>query len=447
MDPQLSRLEAENKALRSKLSVLDSAIGSMNKGGGSFHKKQDLTGKRSLLRTSSASFSEPFDKSKLLQAAATPMESLRNCNWQSPETSSDEEDSNSHVKSTVAYRRTPPPISSEMVLRLAEIDEDSTSRTWVYIEKMAKEVKELLHARKILAIATAQMRTGDGSKADQQRPSFTLRGETAPLRAPAVTVEPQVIDELLQNTNDALGMAQTIIDSHGSTSQLHWSTKDDRGITDDDLATSAPPHARGAQGTRTKGRGLGSVSEDGDGYFTPITRSASIPSGPDSTDKGRLRSTTQKVKHLHGTLDLVNSAYNEVYDEFQRLREEYESRLEECQFFELQCSRLDLHCHTLTERLHGNGDSVRAGMGSFSATGFAPASSLAQQRRSFSLSSLHDVSFWEQRFQELSGLTGIDEADKVQQSDVPNKRRARKQNEKSAPLTPGQTRRPPKRAG
>ncbi|CAJ1365120.1 unnamed protein product [Effrenium voratum] len=56
-------------------------------------------------------------------------------------------------------------------------------------------------------------------------------------------------------------------------------------------------------------------------------------------DKERLNQALQRVKQLQGTVDLLSAAYGDAFGEFQRLREEYESRLEECQFFELQCSR------------------------------------------------------------------------------------------------------------
>jgi hypothetical protein len=72
-----------------------------------------------------------------------------------------------------------------------------------------------------------------------------------------------------------------------------------------------------------------------------------------------------------------------------------------------------MHCHELVEKLHGPTSSMRAGMGSVSATGFAPASS-SQYRRCFSLSSLRDSNFWEQRFQELSQLIGNDEAERAE---------------------------------
>jgi len=147
------------------------------------------------------------------------------------------------------------------------------------------------------------------------------------------------------------------------------------------------------------------------------TRGASPRAEP--SQKVEVRQAMQKVNKLHGTLDLVNCAYNDAYDQFQRLREEYESRLEECQFFELQCSRLDMHCQELADRGYGNA-SVRSGVGSFSATGFSPASASSQQRRCFSLSSLRDVTFWEQRFQELSQLTGIDEAERAQLVETPS---------------------------
>jgi hypothetical protein len=73
---------------------------------------------------------------------------------------------------------------------------------------------------------------------------------------------------------------------------------------------------------------------------------------------------------------------------------------------------LDMHCHELAERFHGAGVPVRAGMGSFSVTGLSPFHApSAKQKRSFSLSSLRDIGFWEQRFEELAQLTGIEESE------------------------------------
>jgi len=115
-------------------------------------------------------------------------------------------------------------------------------------------------------------------------------------------------------------------------------------------------------------------------------------------EEARWRQALQRSKHLSGTLDLVNTALNEAYDQFQRLREEYESRVEECEFYELQCSRLDMHCHQLTEQLRGGR--------SFSAPGLH-----AARKHSLSLSSLRDASFWEHRFDELSQLASVAEAE------------------------------------
>merc|ERR1719269_304669 len=103
------------------------------------------------------------------------------------------------------------------------------------------------------------------------------------------------------------------------------------------------------------------------------------PDPSEKAEKVEIRQAVQRVKHLHGTLDLVNTAYNDAYDQFQRLREEYESRLEECQFYELQCSRLDMHCHELAERLNGSSSAVPPrGVGSFSAAGLSLSSAPSQ---------------------------------------------------------------------
>jgi len=368
-----------------------------------------------------------------------------------------------------------PPVTADTMQRLAEVDEESTLRAWVHFQKMAKEVEELIRAKENLASIVFELRSGEGLAGDPLLSSLGPKGDALPSQAILrnSTVDPQVVEDLAQTTNDALALAQAIIENRGCVSpsvnvgdkEGDLSNSVEQGVDVGDMIigsggiqrqqrlshslphlphmTDKGPHAGGLLSRNNANRGLLPVSETRDqeailetSSLAPHNRvkpagldqsqvatpaaaaaaawSASAVSRGDSSprtdpiEKVEVRQALQGVKHLHGTLDLVSNVFNDSYDQFQRLREEYESRLEECHFFELWCSRLDMHCHEVTERLHGNGAAVRAGIGSFSATAFSPASKNSQQRRCFSLSSLRDVNFWEQRFQELSQLTGGD---------------------------------------
>uniref|UniRef100_A0A7S4QXU1 Kinesin-like protein n=1 Tax=Alexandrium monilatum TaxID=311494 RepID=A0A7S4QXU1_9DINO len=261
------------------------------------------------------------------------------------------------------------PLTSEALLDFAESDDDGTLRTWVYVQKMAKEVEELLRAKDGLAGLLRQLREEGAHGPGQSGLGPGPRADSG-----LSVVELRAVEEVAQAAQEALRLAHQVTDAQRSA-----------GGKGPEKQLSSKAAERMSTGPTPRGVGDG---------------------------EGKVRQALQKVKDLDGTLDLVNSAYNEAYDEFQRLREEYESRLEECHFFEVQCSRLDMHCHELAERLHGAGVPVRAGMGSFSVAGLSPAQANPwKQKRSFSLSSLRDVSFWEQRFEELSQLTGIEEAE------------------------------------
>lgn len=365
--PEVQRLAAENRALRAQLEALDPTGGS----------------------------GSAFEKARTAAAGRGPRQPSGVALWgdsaeQSTDGPSDEDDGSSGESEASdpaagrgwpeeEPRRAVQPLTSEMMLNFSEADDDGTLQTWVFVQKMAKEVQELLHAKDGLAGLLKTLREEEGRGQGQRGPSQgAARANGAPVRGAAPmqnVVESQTVEEVAQAAQDALRLAHSIADVQKQHS--------------------------GAQ-----------VGGD---LPTPVSGGGSAG---EPAERNQVRQALQKVKDLHGTLDLVNSAYNDAYDKFQRLREEYESRIEECQFFELQCSRLDMHCHDLAERLHGAGVPVRAGMGSFSVTGLSPVQANTwKQKRSFSLSSLRDVSFWEQRFEELSQLTGIEEADtpKVQQ--------------------------------
>lgn len=414
--PEIGRLTSENEMLRQRLKVLDQGLGG---------------------RGMAAKLSQ-----------------------RSPSNSSDEDEADGLGGSDPLGGQ----LTSAMLLRFAEADEDSTLRTWVYFQKMAKEVEELLRAKESLSSIMAHLQNKDVLVSDTRRlttGSKSVRGGS-PVKAPTMSkaVDPEVVQELAQSTQDALQLAQAIIDSRvddmqqgmelmkggdegaeqgarGSDGDINTSGKADdmssvgtAGRQNSSSTPQLPSLHQGKSGllgflARDKSKGLLHNQEKGDqagGNSAPLhstlaalaagAQAMTSPRSKEPVDKVQLRQAIQRVKQLHGTLDMVSSLYNDAYDQFQSVREEYENRVEECQFLELQCSRLDMHCHELADRLHGAGASVRAGIGSFSATGLSPThGSLKQQKRSFSLSSLRDVNFWEQRFHELSQLTGIEEGD------------------------------------
>ena len=61
----------------------------------------------------------------------------------------------------------------------------------------------------------------------------------------------------------------------------------------------------------------------------------------------------RSLQALVAQLRFVDSAYAEIYEQFQHLSEEYDNRVEECQFFELQCHRLDHHSRSLELKISG----------------------------------------------------------------------------------------------
>jgi len=110
-----------------------------------------------------------------------------------------------------------PPVTSAMMQRIAEVDEDSTLRAWVHFQKMAKEVEELIRAKENLSGMMTQMRNNEGQAWDA---SLRLKGDATQSRSASLrnAVEPQVVEELVQNTHDALALAHTIIDSRACVS-------------------------------------------------------------------------------------------------------------------------------------------------------------------------------------------------------------------------------------
>lgn len=59
----------------------------------------------------------------------------------------------------------------------------------------------------------------------------------------------------------------------------------------------------------------------------------------EAPDEERLSQALARLQQLPSTVDLVRAAYGDSFEDFRRLREDYESRWEECEHFELQCSR------------------------------------------------------------------------------------------------------------
>eukprot|EP00439_Symbiodinium_sp_Y106_P073650 s768_g13.t3 len=275
----------------------------------------------------------------------------------------------------------PPSISSE-VLAGVEADDESSSKTWFYFQKMAKEVEELMRAKESLshAIERTQRETGGASQGLSSEVQ-SLTSQPAKEASGAVPVSSVV--ELDIATQEALKQAQGLLQGPG-------------------CARLPAVTAAGAAGRRgAKEVDDGRSPERG---FAPPEQVGAVP----CDDEERFKQAVQRIEQLQGTVDLVSAAYGDAFDEFQRLREEYESRLEECQFFELQCSRLNLTCLDLAERLSGGKSAMRPRPG-FSTTGlWHSQSAVERQKRSFSMSSLRDATFWQQRFEELRELTGAD---------------------------------------
>ena len=255
----------------------------------------------------------------------------------------------------------PPAVSAEALLRGFE-DDDTSSKTWFYFQKMAKEVEELTRAKEKLICA---MEVAEQTGPPMQDSLAARRMDEGDDQESSHRVPVSMVHELDIATREALKQAQELLQS---------------------------PGLRLAQQGR---RGAKEVDEGNSGVS--IKEEAAAP----VDEEERLKQAFLRIKQLEGTVDLVNAAYGDAFDEFQGLREEYESRWEECQFFELQCSRLNLTCLDLAERLVP-GHRPHPG---FSTTGFYPTAT-EKQKRSFSMTSLRDASFWEQRFQELQELTG-----------------------------------------
>lgn len=431
--PEVTRLAAENRLLRTRVASLDPSTGALL-----LKKVQAVRMAKKLQTAGLASLSPSSHEST-----------------QSPTDSSDEDDGSDRTPKADARGEnvavTMPPVTSQMLLRSAEVDDDSALRTWVFFQKMAKEVEELLRAKESLSGMVKQVRQGHAPFLGSIWGKLPTKLDSSSLNS-TTTTEPLVLDELAQNVDDALNLAQTILDTHqqsdsdkglvakeatttsGGSEQNCAASNKIYKSEQASMMTAVPgqrpltlTHQRGSMSAPNfaklpAGRGLAGflARNKAQRGLVPVSEQESQHGGvqassprPTSASGLSLRQVLQKLKLLQGTVDLVNNAYNDVHEQFERLRDEYEVRLEECQFYEMQCSRLDFHCHGLTERLHGSGASVRAGFGSFSATGFSPTtpSLRSEQQRSFSLSSLRDVNFWDKRFQELSQLTGIEEAD------------------------------------
>eukprot|EP00931_Biecheleriopsis_adriatica_P005281 TRINITY_DN106805_c0_g1_i1.p1 TRINITY_DN106805_c0_g1~~TRINITY_DN106805_c0_g1_i1.p1 ORF type:complete len:1409 (-),score=319.95 TRINITY_DN106805_c0_g1_i1:109-4335(-) len=312
--------------------------------------------------------------------------------------------------------RPPPSLSSEVMLRAIEVDDESSLRTWFYFQKMAKEVEELLRAKENLSCSIQQVRESQSSRhspeksfefqdsspeRQAQRQKAASKSPTADTRSKRSTVDFETVQDLDIATRDALNLAHSLLNGAGAarlpsltagraTGRTGAKEVDDGGYDQSLLMT--PPSSAGAFSAWPQEQVGGAV-----------------PSRAELSDQERLKQALHRVKQLQGTVDLVNAAYGDAFDQFHRLREEYESRLEECQFFELQCSRLNLACHDLAERLRPPGAAAMRPRPGFSTTGlWQQQSPTDRQKRSFSMSSLRDEGFWEQRFQELRELTGAD---------------------------------------
>ncbi|CAE7169945.1 KIN12F [Symbiodinium microadriaticum] len=193
----------------------------------------------------------------------------------------------------------PPSISSE-VLASVEADDESSSKTWFYFQKMAKEVEELMRAKESLSRAIERTQR-DPSGASQGVGSTVQSLTSQPAKEASGAVPVSLVVELDIATQEALKQAQGLLQGPG-------------------CARLPAVTAAGAAGRRgAKEVDDGRSPERGIG---PPEQVGTVP----CDDEERFKQ-----------VDLVSAAYGDAFDEFQRLRE-YESRLEECQFFELQCS-------------------------------------------------------------------------------------------------------------
>merc|ERR1712176_1595532 len=66
------------------------------------------------------------------------------------------------------------PLSSNMMIRCLEGDDDRTLQSWVCFQKMAKEVEELLRAKEGLDVLLKEAREDDGKVLDQCMPGVSV---------------------------------------------------------------------------------------------------------------------------------------------------------------------------------------------------------------------------------------------------------------------------------
>lgn len=316
---------------------------------------------------------------------------------------------------------------------------------------LEEKVRQFRKSGKLAALKDGPMTSPTGQASLSNSPAPTKVAHEPRLGGP----EPRLLDELLASTHEALALAESISESKGDALMLHprnsttgnepHEEKAERdGLDEKDvysslmksissgvaslqknqrLAASAPHLA--TQIPRSSSNAL-QPSQSG-GHFSGLTRNKSMmalhritegpleevktprsatraetqievignsaASSPAASGSDILKEAVNQIKQLHRHLDLVNTAYNDVYEQFNPLREEYERRLEECRFFELQCHRLDMHCQVLEDQLKRCGSDPLRPLDE------------SQARRCLSLSSLRDSKFWEQRFKSLSALT------------------------------------------
>eukprot|EP00434_Breviolum_minutum_P004320 symbB.v1.2.003807.t1/scaffold192.1/size616647/18 len=174
---------------------------------------------------------------------------------------------------------------------------------------MAKEVEELTRAKEKLICA---MEVAEQTGPPMQDSLAARRMDEGDDQESSHRVPVSMVHELDIATREALKQAQELLQSPG----LRLAQQGRRGAKEVDDGNSGV-----------------SIKEEA---WTPVD------------EEERLKQAFLRIKQLEGTVDLVNAAYGDAFDEFQGLREEYESRWEECQFFELQCSRPGLLIYSVT---------------------------------------------------------------------------------------------------
>lgn len=313
--PEVSRLRAENLALRRRLAELD-------------------PGGRAWNRTSW--IGEAEDEEGLAESPG------------------DDSSDGEPLTGGGDFREEPnsvPPLTSELLLRSVGTDEVSL-QGWFHLRKMAKEAEELQNAQESLKTLLDRLQDLGRQEAEASK-----EAKRPPVPA-ALAVEQPVLEDFDTAVKECLQTAQALLT--------------ELGFATDQLQDCGSPG-----------------------------RAASM--------EEQFKQAKGGLQQLQELLDLVNTSSSSTYAEFQRVREQWGNCCEECHFLEHQCNRLNQRCDELSRSVFGVPvRSGQIGLTSFSAAGLpVTRSALALPSRSYSVSALRTPGFWEQRFEELSQLTGL----------------------------------------